>query len=465
MTSTVEAQKIVLGTILMYKEAQDKIESQTKPQYFTDENCKTVYLGITNLHNDKKPIDIMSLGMYFKKNKPEFTLHTMATTTQSFVPIERFDEYCLVLQDEYIRTEIIEAAKSVLLFAAESHSSGIEIADKLQKKIAEISSLSWNNEKVISNVDLINRSREQYLLEAEAAKNGVTPGITTGSRKMDEHTGGWHNGDLIILSGRPGMGKSRAVIQMIRAAANAGKSPLFFSLEMTEENVNDIMIIGESFERINPKDLRSRTLNERQMEHKAIAEGFLLKKPYYISGERQLSQIKAISRRFVRDNGTGIIFVDFLQKVEPIGKHFSPVNAVSEVAVGLKNLAKDLNIPVVSIASLSRKVEDRGGLKQPENSDLRESGTIESEADMILHAWRPAHYEFTTGKDGEQFVGNEFFWLNGKGRFTEAANILLYSDRYLANFYDEPIEITQKAFNTLQPSTNFYESTIEQTPF
>jgi replicative DNA helicase len=465
MTSTIEAQQIVLGTLLMYKEAQDKLKSQTKPQYFTDENCKTIYLAITNLHKENKPIDVKSLGMYLKKHKPDFELYTMAKTIESFVPISRFDEYCLILQDEYIRTEVIAAAHNVLIFAAESNSSGIEIADKLQKKIAEISSLSWNNEKVISNVDLINKSREQYLIEAEAAKNGVTPGITTGSRKMDEHTGGWHNGDLIILSGRPGMGKSRAVIQMIRAAANAGKSPLFFSLEMTEENVNDIMIIAEARERINPKYLRSRTLNESQMDSKAVAEGLLLKKPYYISGERQLSQIKAISRRFVRDNGTGIIFIDFLQKVEPIGKHFSPVNAVSEVAVGLKNLAKDLNIPVVSIASLSRKVEDRGGLKQPENSDLRESGTIESEADMILHAWRPAHYEFTTGKDGEQFVGNEFFWLNGKGRFTEAANILLYSDRYLANFYDENIETSQQRFNNLQPLTNFYESNHEQTPF
>jgi replicative DNA helicase len=202
-----------------------------------------------------------------------------------------------------------------------------------------------------------------------------------------------------------------------------------------------------------------------EKHQKEAADELLRQKEYWLSSERELTQIRAISGRFVKDEGCKVIFVDFLQKIDPkLGRNASAEQRVSMIAVELKNMAKDLNVPVVSIVSLNRDLEKRGGSFQPQLSDIRDSGNIESEADLVLFVWRPKYYELKD-EDGRPY-DDEVFLLHGKGRFTTGNDIMLYHDAHMLNFYKSkqyqfiPIDLPKP---TLTPSKSFYEADKDET--
>lgn len=466
MNHTIDIQRAVLGMILLDTEVQYKFEAMVKPQFFKDETCREIFRAIQALKTEKQTIDLLTVFKKCKELDNGISPSTINELTQHVGSNVQFDTYCLVLQDEFIKTELVQRCSDIILFAADSKNAGIEIADKLIDTIKELTSLQWTNDKVKSSPELIDSAHNRYEQRKIDRINGIPAGVPTGSKKLDDYIGGWQNGHFGVIGGRPGMGKSRMMLQHFWAAADANCNPLFFTLEMPEDDVIDVMVVAQAASRFNPKDHRAATLTDSEIAVKDVAESILKSKPYYLSSERRLSQIRAISHRHVMEKGTKVIFIDFLQKIEPVGKHMNKNSAVTEVAEGLKNLAKDLNIPIVSIASLSRAVEDRGGLKQPEQQDLRDSGSIESEADLILFTWRPAYYEFND-ESGKPYT-NEFFYLHGKGRFNGASDLILYHDKYMARFYDEKDEFDTyqpKPLTNLEPNRNFYESEKDDKPF
>lgn len=471
MISTVEIQRAVIGMIMLDTEIQIRHEVMVKRQFFTDENCSNAFKAITAVIQSKGTIDLITVFRKAMELKLPITAGDLSELTNRVASTQKFDEYCLILQDEFVKSEIVKRCSDILLYTTESTTSGIEIADKLQKSITDLVSLQWTNDKVRDSAELIRDAHDRYNQRLNDRINGIPPGVSTGSSKLDEYIGGWQKGHMVVIGGRPGMGKSRMMLQHFWAAAEADAAPLLFTLEMPEDDVVDVMVIAQAAARLNPRDHKNTTLTDGQVATKDAAESILSSKKYYLSSERGLSQIRAIAQRHVREKGTKAIFIDFLQKVEPSGKFMNKNAAVTEVAIGLKNLAKDLNIPIIAIASLSRGVEDRGGLKQPELQDLRESGTIESEADMVLFAWRPAYYEFNNEDTGQPYT-NEFFYLHGKGRWGKAADILLYHDEYTARFYDykEQVDPAVRELPPIQTSAlnsirSFNEVERESDPF
>jgi len=258
---------------------------------------------------------------------------------------------------------------------------------------------------------------------------------------MDEIIGGWQNGQLTIIGGRPGMGKSRLMLQHYWAAAKQGKNPLLFNLEMLNQDTRDVMILARAMGKIDPQRFRSGLLTANEKDFKRSAEAELLEHSFYMETQRSLNQVESISRAMVEEKNVGVIFIDFLQKMETGDRYGNTNDRFTKIASGLKNLAKDLNIPIISIASLSREVEKRGGLKRPELQDLRDSGSIESEADTVLFVWRPKYYELND--DTGRPYTNEVEYIHGKGRFTKQTDIILYHDQYMTNFYDTQSESHQ----------------------
>jgi len=471
MINTTEIEKAVVAMIMLSDDIKEKFSEMLKLEYFTDEVCNEVFKAIYTLKKEGLTIDILTVSMHLKKKGSDVQPFqvTELTSHVAQAQIFKFDSYCLLLQDEYIRKQLVSKCQDLILYGLDSGSSGIELADRIQSTINDITSVSWSNDKVLDNQTLMKQSREIYLQGVNDRINGIPSGVPTGIAKLDNHIGGWQRGHLTIIGGRPGMGKSRMLLQHLFAAAEGGFNPIMFTLEMPESDVTDVMVISQANGRIDPKRLRNRTLNDSEIAVKEAAETILSSKTYYLSSERNLNQIRAISSSYAKEKGTGIIFIDFIQKIVTSTKHANANATITEIASELKNLAKDLNIPVVSIASLSRAVEQRGGEKKPELQDLRDSGSIESEADMVLFAYRPAYYELKD-EQGQDYT-NEFFYIHGKGRFTEAADVLLYHDKYMARFFDERSQIDnpttlQAPSNNLAPNRNFYEKDADdEQPF
>lgn len=461
MNETLDIQKAVLGMVLVSVEVQHRFSVMLKKPYFTNDICIEIYTVIEEMVAEKMPIDILTVTMRLKKKKSLLSVTDITYLTSRVAQVDRFNEYCLILQDEFVKKEIVAKCHEVLMFAMESNTSGIDIANKLQKSVQDATVVAWSNENVMDSSSLMKKSKEEYEQGVEQLKKGEAISVPTGSQKLDAYTGGWQKGHFIVIGGRPGMGKSRMLLQHLWAAADAGFNPIMFTLEMTESDVNSVMVTAQANGRINPKDMRNRTLTEREIEVKSVAEGILASKKYYLSSERNLSQIRSITHKYVKENGTGIIFIDFIQKIMPSGKHSNANSAITEISAELKNLAKDLNIPVVAIASLSRKVEDRGGLKRPELQDIRESGSIESEADEVLFVWRPSYYEFVDPETDRRYT-NETYYLHGKGRFSEEANLIFYHDKYMAKFFDKSSEVDAPALPTPVVATDFRSFTDPQ---
>jgi len=465
MSKTIEVQKSVLGMILLSQEFQEKSENVLKKQYFTDERCASVFRAITHLQNEKKTVDIVTVVMLCRKIEPDLSPSFITELTNPIGAEDqnRFVEYCMILQDEHMKREAVLIAQNIITFSIES-GSGIETVLNAIKQFESLMAISWAVDNVADNKTLIKKASESYTQRALDAINGIPAGITTGSAKMDYQIGGWQKGQSYGLGGRPGMGKSRSFLSHLRAAAKAGYKPLLFNHEMTNQDATEVMIISMAEGRINPKDYKAGKLTTSELAHKVTAERLLGEHTYFLSSERELSQMKAIARRYVKEKGTQIIFIDFLQKIEISGRYMNPNDRLTRVASEIKNLAKDLDIPIVWITSLSRKVEERGGLKQPELHDCRESGSIESEADMLLFAWFPKYYNLQNPDTNENFT-NEFYYLHGKGRFTDPADIIFYADKYHSNFYDEPFHIPQETYEqktqSMKPNFSFDEQLPE----
>jgi replicative DNA helicase len=461
-----DIEKAIISLVLTNADVQKEAMDILSHEFFAADQSKRIFSAMRDLKRQGIAIDIITVTGWFKKHDPEFNPATIIQYTQSVPASTRFKEYMLLLKQAHVSREIRKMCIDGITFIGQDeHYDGMKLYEQFSTRMKDMIQALWANDGVTDNLKLIEKGRERFYQRVFDAENGITPGITTGIHELNQAIGGWQNGHLNILGGRPGMGKSRMLLQMIRAAIAENQKPLFFTLEMTEADVHDLMCCGVSNPPLDPKAIMSGNVKLAEKHQKEAADELLRQKEYWLSSERELTQIRAISGRFVKDEGCKVIFVDFLQKIDPkLGRNASAEQRVSMIAVELKNMAKDLNVPVVSIVSLNRDLEKRGGSFQPQLSDIRDSGNIESEADLVLFVWRPKYYELKD-EDGRPY-DDEVFLLHGKGRFTTGNDIMLYHDAHMLNFYKSkqyqfiPIDLPKP---TLTPSKSFYEADKDET--
>lgn len=388
-----EAEKSLLGAILISDGALPEILTILKPRDFYEERHQLIFEAMTSLYDQHKPVDLLTVTteLRTKKQLKEVGGAPYLTELSNFVPAATHAKaYAEIIEKASTRRRLIKA--------------GNEIANKAFEDDADVQSLIGSAEKELFEVsDKIVRSdyvaMDELLADAfdrieELHKNkGTLRGLKTGFRDLDKKTAGFQRGDLIIIGARPAMGKTTFAQNLTYNIASINKKGvLFFSMEMAANEIVDRMISDVSG--VDNWKMRTGNLSEDEFQRIGEAMGEMDELPIYIddSSSMTIMDLRNKARRAMHDKNIGIIIVDYLQLIQGSDRYKgNRVQEVTEISRGLKILARELEVPVVALAQLSRSVTGRDD-PRPVLSDLRESGSIEQDADLVMFLHRPDYY-------------------------------------------------------------------------
>lgn len=422
--SDFDTEEIVLGTILLDSSSLDKFVGEFNPNMFFHDLHIKIATSIVQLCNKSIPIDIITVKNECKKLGYEIPVINIVSLTNRVVSSTRFEFHFRILQENAIKRELIQVCGDALRRSFEND-------EDIYKLIIETQSKLENSFKNIntSNLNKVGLVHKQILETAwKVVFEGKKSGVPTGLKLLDNVTNGWQNSDLIILAGRPSMGKTACAVSMVINPCVYENMPVaIFSLEMSSEQLVSRMqsyMSGIDVGRIVKKQLTKDEIVEIQGEAFKLEDA-----PLFIDDTASitLAELKAKARRLHKEEGIRLIVIDYLQLMRSGLQTFSRENEIAEISRGLKALAKELNIPVIALSQLSRGVESRGGDKKPQLSDLRESGQIEQDADMVLFCYRPEYYNIENYEIGDRTFETHglFMLLINKHRNGELGEIPL----------------------------------------
>lgn len=383
-----EAEQSVLGAILINKESIGLIAEIIKPSDFYDESLGKIFEAMMILYEEGRPIDILTLGKTLKKNKVTNISSSFLTDLLDVVPTAaNIEHYARIIADDSTKRTLIRVGSSITEMGFMEDKEAEELLDKTEAEVFAITQ-GHNIKGFIPIKDSLAGSFDRI---DELHKNGAgLRGVKTGFTDVDNILSGMQASNLLILAARPGQGKTALIINIAQnVAVNDKKAVGIFSLEMSQEELVDRLLVGQAD--VDAWRLKTGKLNETDFTKLSEAMGTLADAPIYIDDTPgiSISQIRTKARRLQLEHNVSLIIVDYLQLVDP-GKRFeSRVQEVSVVSQALKNLARELKIPVLAASQLSRAVEHRGGDKKPQLADLRESGAIEQDADVVMFIYRP----------------------------------------------------------------------------
>jgi len=383
-----DAEKSVLGSILMDENAIIKVVESLKPEHFYKSAHTSIYECVINLYEKREPIDLITLPQELKNKKLLTEIGGISYLTElvNFVPTaSNIEAYSKIIIDSALRRSLISASAKINQMAFEK--SEIDgLLDEAEQELYAVSQDRLHQDFVpISETLQITFER----LDEMSKTKGALRGVPTGLKAVDKMLSGLQRENLIILAARPSVGKSSFAINCAQHAATIHKKAVgLFSLEMGREQVVDRMISAQGD--IDNWRITTGNLQEEDFERYGIAAGELAEAPIYIDDTPGIGilELRTKARRLQMDKKVDLIIVDYLQLIR--GRYVeSRTQEVSEISQALKNLARELKVPVLAVSQLSRAVEIRGGDKRPQLSDLRDSGSIEQDADVVMFLYRP----------------------------------------------------------------------------
>lgn len=431
-----DAEQALLGALLHNNEALERVSEFLKPEHFSNAANGHIYAAITKLCDQGQVADPITLKDFFLKDdlmKEAGGVDYLIQLADSMISIINTEHYGRLIKDLYVRRQLIDVGETIV---NDAHDSSIkESADSqienAEKKLFDLATTGNNKAQFHSLGDALKVS----LTAAEAAykRDSHVVGITTGLRDLDAWLGGMHRSDLIIVAGRPSMGKTGLGTNIAFNAANAhkkenggGGSVAFFSLEMSADQLATRILSQET--KISSDKIRRGELSQTDFPKLIEASRNISELPLYIDDTPALTvaALRTRARRLKRQKGLDMIVVDYLQLMQGKGSE-GRVQEISEISRGLKALAKELNIPVIALSQLSRAVEQRDD-KRPMLSDLRESGSIEQDADVVAFIYREEYY---LGRQ-EPEAGTEKFavWQERMEKVQNQADIIIAKQRH-----------------------------------
>jgi len=374
-----------LGSIMLRKDAMHEVEDVLIPESFYVEKHKIIFNAMLELAVKNEPIDMLSLSskLLEKKSLEQIGGNKYLAEIVNLVPSStNVKHYADIVQKKYVLRSLIEAADYVSELAFEEGDDHMDdILDMAEKKIFQVVS-SPKNQKFVNLKDALPEAYER--LEKLHENKGMLRGLPTGFKDLDNLLSGLQPQDLIILAARPSMGKTTLALDIARmSSVDHGKSVLIFSLEMSSQQLVDRMLSAQS--RVNAWNLRTGNLSsDKDFSHLRDSLDKLSKAKMYIDDQagNSIVRMKALARRLKAEKGLDLVVVDYLQLMTTSKNYDSMVNQVTEISRSLKSLAKEINVPVLALSQLNRSVETRGG--KPRLSDLRDSGSIEQDADVVM---------------------------------------------------------------------------------
>ena len=405
----VESEKVVLGALMIDRDAFTIVSELLHPETFYEPRHQKIYHAIQSLNFEERPVDIMTVVEQLKRENTleDIGGHVYIAELSSRVATSAHIEFhARVLQQKYLARQLISFAGKVGGAAIDESTDIDELMQKAEGMLFELSQKNLKQE--YTQIDPVINQALRIITESAKNKGGLT-GIPSGFHKLDKKNSGWQPSDLVIIAGRPGMGKTSFALSLAKNAAVDFNVPTaFFSLEMN--NVQLVNRLISNVCEIDGNHILNGDLSD--MEWKRLDSNItkLQGAPLYLDDTPQLSvfELRTKARRLVREKGVKLIMIDYLQLMNASGMRYNNrQEEVSTISRSLKALAKELNVPVLALSQLSRDLEKREGEdgKIPQLSDLRESGAIEQDADMVIFVHRPEYYGILKGKENNDLNG------------------------------------------------------------
>lgn len=399
----VELEEAVLGAMMIDRKGIDEVIDILQPDSFYKEAHRYIYEAIIQIFNESKPIDLLTVSAQLRKNA---TLDLaggdvyLVQLTQKISSSAHIEFHARIILQKYIQRRLIHISSEIIQDCYDETTDVFDLLDTAESKFYEV---TQGNIKRSAEPALTLVMQAKKRIEEISKKDGLS-GVPTGFTNLDRLTSGWQPSDLIIIAARPGMGKTAFVLSMARNMTIDYKQPVaVFSLEMPSVQLITRLISSETG--ITSEKLRTGKLQNNEWEILATKVKDLENAPLYIDDSPGLSifDLRAKARRLASQYGIKLIIIDYLQLMvsgtngKAGGNREQEISAISR---NLKALAKELNIPVIALSQLSRAVETRGSTKRPLLSDLRESGAIEQDADIVSFIYRPEYYKLVEWEDG-----------------------------------------------------------------
>ncbi len=400
---SIEAEQSVLGGLMLDNNAWDQVADLIDEDDFYRRDHRLIFRAIRELASKSHPFDVVTLSEWLKNiNELDSAgglayLGTLAMNTPSAVNIKA---YVAIVRERAILRQMIAVATQISnsAFNPEGRAS-TELLDDAEKRVFEIAEHGSHGRRSFETMkQLVARAMER--IDTLFQQDSPLTGVSTGFTDLDEMTSGLQNSDIIIVAGRPSMGKTSFAMNIAEHAAIKGKLPVaIFSMEMPAEQL--AMRMMSSLGRIDQHKVRTGKLDDDDWPRLTSAVGMLAEASIFIDDTPALSpvELRARARRLKREHGLGMIVIDYLQLMQVGGNKENRTNEISEISRSLKALAKELNVPVVVLSQLNRNLEQRPN-KRPVMSDLRESGGIEQDADIILFIYRDEVYNEDSADKG-----------------------------------------------------------------
>jgi len=470
----IELEKTVLGSMLIDMDCyENHFFRLTESLFYKPENM-TVFAAIKDAQKVFGKVDIITVVKALQKQDKLQYVGGASYITSLTTPIAstaNIETHIKLLQQIDVRRKLINFAHSLGAAAYRIDNDSLELHEKSLRQLSELADFSFESSDLIKIKDFIEQHKVEFDEKLSLAQQGIKTGVVTGFSGFDSKIGAFRKGNLITMAGRPGMGKTAVLIAFALGIARQGIPILIFSLEMSTEELHYRMVISHLNGSISNEALQSGNLTAKEIIDKQQAELEISKLPITITDKSQtLASIERKTKKWVMENPNGIAMVDYLNLIKASKENNkNREQEVSDISKGLKNLAKDCLIPIIMLAQLSRNVEQRGGDKRPIPSDLRESGSVEQDSDMIIMLYRDEYYDILQDEAGQSTKGT-MEWIIRKNRHGATGIYKVYHNEKLSNFsedrstlinYAQPSEYQPASMNSLKPSQNSWDDDLD----
>lgn len=399
-----DLEEVVLGAMMIDKKGVDEVIDILSPDAFYKDAHKHIFEAIFKLFENSEPVDLLTVSSQLKKDAKlelvggDFYLISLTQRVSSSAHIEF---HARIILQKFIQRSLIKISNEIIEDAYDETKDVFDLLDQAEAKLYEVTQGNIKKSTETAQSLVIQAKKK---IEDISNKEGLS-GIPSGFDKLDKLTSGWQESDLIIVAARPGMGKTALTLSMARNIAVEHNIPVaFFSLEMASVQLITRLISSETG--LSSEKLRTGKLEKHEWEQLNVKVKALEKAPLFIDDTPSLSifDLRAKARRLASQYGIKMIIIDYLQLMTAGGsqKGGNREQEISTISRNLKALAKELSLPVIALSQLSRAVETRGGSKRPLLSDLRESGAIEQDADIVSFIYRPEYYKIDEWDDEER---------------------------------------------------------------
>jgi replicative DNA helicase len=392
---SLDAEKAVLGAVLRDADAFNLIADKLKAEQFYLDAHRDIFQAMCELYQLNEPTDILTVAEKLRRQHADNDFlgpAYLVELTENSPFTQNIEYYARVVSEYYFLRRIINACQSTVKKAMSYDGEVAGFIEDIEKEFIAIA-----NQQDSGGIATTHEVLDKTIAEIEARLNsdGAMTGVPSQFSDLDRNTGGWQRSDLVIIAARPGMGKTAFALNCVVNSVKAGKHTVIFTLEMSKTQLMERIISSEA--RIDSSKMRKGDLNEEEQDRLMHGIRGIGTMPAMLGIDEtpsiSLLELRSRCRRFKKEYGLDLIVIDYLQLMGPSGtkKYESREREISEISGGLKALAKELNVPVIALAQLNRGVEGRPD-KVPKLSDLRESGSMEQDADMILFIYRDEYY-------------------------------------------------------------------------